>query len=193
MPKSTFPIEDFLSVKEAAVHLDVSMVTVYNWIKRQAIECHRIGSRIRIPRQSVVDIAETLQTSPHKQLRTPKHSAKRKSSVVFAFGDQAAGWSFRFLSELCERLQLAPKRINDTEGPTELAPAAVVLTLDALKTPANRAAMKGPVPVFVLMERASSSGFLPPPGEPITLIPRDHAIASIPWCSTMVVAESQRC
>lgn len=35
--------ERWLSVKEVAAHLGVSKETIYRWIERQIIPCHKIG------------------------------------------------------------------------------------------------------------------------------------------------------
>lgn len=55
------------SVKEAAVHLKVSDLTVRNYIKRGLIKADRIGSRIIINRQNLESTLKEVKSLKYKR------------------------------------------------------------------------------------------------------------------------------
>lgn len=68
---------ELLTVKEVAVYLRVSRVTVWRWCQQGVIPASRIGHHWRIRRTSLLDIFENSQASDLIHIQ-PSSSSKRK-------------------------------------------------------------------------------------------------------------------
>lgn len=65
--KNNQPVEQFITVKDAAVKLKVSQLTVRNYIKRGLIKANKVGNRVLIEVASIEEALREVKSLKYKK------------------------------------------------------------------------------------------------------------------------------